>query len=48
MKSYVNFELDIVLIENTDIVTSSPSNPFEGVGDGFEDPNNNVDAVGDF
>lgn len=41
MKSYVNFELDIVLIENTDIVTSSP---FEGADDGFENPNN----VGDF
>ena len=45
MKYYVNFEWDIVLIENTDSVTSSP---FEGVEDGFKDPNNNVDAVGDF
>ena len=32
MKAYVNFELDIVLIENTDIVTSSP---FTGVEDDF-------------
>jgi hypothetical protein len=36
MKTYVNFELDIVLIENVDVITSSP---FTGVEDDFDDPN---------
>ena len=37
MKTYVNFELNIVLIENADIVTASP---FTGVEDEFGNPNN--------
>ena len=37
MKTYVNFELDIVLIENVDVVTASP---FVGEDDGFCNPNN--------
>ena len=37
MKFYENLELNIVLIENTDIVTSSP---FEGEDDNFDIPNN--------
>ena len=45
MKTYVNFELDIVLIENTDIVTASP---FAGEDDGFGDPNEPTDPVGQF
>ncbi len=36
MKSYVKFELDIVLIENTDVVTAS----FTGDEDAFDNPNN--------
>ena len=36
MKFYENLELNIVLIENTDIVTSSP---FEGIEDEFNKPN---------
>ena len=36
MKTYVNFELDIVLIENVDVITASP---FTGVEDGFGNPN---------
>ena len=36
MKFYENLELNIVLIENTDIVTSSP---FEGAEDEFGNPN---------
>lgn len=39
MKAYLNFELDIVLIDTTDIVTASP---FTGVEDGFDNPNNSV------
>ncbi len=46
MKTYVNFELDIVLIENVDVVTASP---FTGGVDGFEDPNTSQEnPVGDF
>ena len=49
MKNYKNLELDIVLIETTDIVTSSP---FTGVEDGFDNPNNSVaegaNVVGEF
>ena len=41
MKTYMNLELDIVLIENTDIVTASP---FTGVEDEFGNPS----EVGNF
>ena len=41
---YVNFELDIVLIENVDVVTASP---FTGGVDEFENPNGG-DANGNF
>ena len=37
MKAYINFELDIVLIDNVDVVTASP---FTGVEDVFGNPNN--------
>ena len=36
MKTYVNLELDIVLIENVDVITTSP---FTGAEDGFDNPN---------
>jgi hypothetical protein len=36
MKFYENLELNIVLIENTDIVTSSP---FKGTEEEFDNPN---------
>ena len=39
MKKYMEFELNIVLIENKDVVTASP---FTGNEDEFEDPNNFV------
>ena len=38
MKAYINFELDIVLIDNVDVVTASP---FTGVEDIFGNPNTN-------
>ena len=38
MKNYKNLELDIILVENTDIVTASP---FTGKDDDFGNPNNN-------
>ena len=41
MKNYVNLELNIVLIENVDIVTSSP---FTGDTDDFENPNGDFEA----
>ena len=44
MKTYVNFELDIVLIENVDVVTASP---FTGAEDGFDNPNGG-DPEGNF
>lgn len=45
MKNYVNLELTIVLIENVDVVTASP---FTGETDGFGDPNEQGDPVGNF
>ena len=47
MKTYVNFELNIVLIENVDIVTASP---FTGVEDEFfaPTPSQADNHVGDF
>jgi hypothetical protein len=41
MKTYVNFELDIVLIENVDVITASP---FTGETDDFENPNSDFEA----